>query len=161
MHLHLVILFAPLSMISQRIDLPRCLPLHSEGEKDAGKTFSRRLVWRDLAYWQMFHWPSMCSQPIRPAYADVEWGPPTASSSGDTEGSSRGEEEAVTRGGDEATMPASGWTAARTPSQAAMLCAWRRGRTGFPVVDAAMRQLWQTGWIHQNARMVGLAKDRQ
>jgi deoxyribodipyrimidine photo-lyase len=34
------------------------------------------------------------------------------------------------------------------------LQAWRRGRTGIPFVDAAMRQLWQTGWMHNRARMV-------
>jgi deoxyribodipyrimidine photo-lyase len=32
--------------------------------------------------------------------------------------------------------------------------AWRQGRTGYPVVDAAMRQLVQTGWIHNRARMI-------
>jgi deoxyribodipyrimidine photo-lyase len=32
--------------------------------------------------------------------------------------------------------------------------AWRNGRTGFPVVDAAMRQLMQTGWMHNRARMI-------
>ena len=32
--------------------------------------------------------------------------------------------------------------------------AWREGRTGYPVVDAAMRQLAQTGWMHNRARMV-------
>lgn len=31
---------------------------------------------------------------------------------------------------------------------------WRRGRTGVPLVDAAMRQLWATGWMHNRARMV-------
>lgn len=31
---------------------------------------------------------------------------------------------------------------------------WREGRTGFPVVDAAMRQLLQTGWMHNRARMI-------
>jgi deoxyribodipyrimidine photo-lyase len=36
----------------------------------------------------------------------------------------------------------------------AALRAWQRGRTGYPVVDAAMRQLWQTGWMHNRARMV-------
>ena len=34
------------------------------------------------------------------------------------------------------------------------LRAWQRGRTGYPVVDAAMRELWHTGWIHNRARMV-------
>jgi deoxyribodipyrimidine photo-lyase len=32
--------------------------------------------------------------------------------------------------------------------------AWREGRTGYPVVDAAMRQLVQTGWMHNRARMI-------
>jgi deoxyribodipyrimidine photo-lyase len=31
---------------------------------------------------------------------------------------------------------------------------WQRGRTGYPVVDAAMRQLWHTGWMHNRARMI-------
>ncbi len=34
------------------------------------------------------------------------------------------------------------------------LTAWQRGRTGYPFVDAAMRQLWTTGWMHNRARMV-------
>lgn len=32
--------------------------------------------------------------------------------------------------------------------------AWCRGRTGFPIVDAAMRQLNQTGWMHNRLRMI-------
>ncbi len=32
--------------------------------------------------------------------------------------------------------------------------AWRTGRTGYPVVDAAMRQLLATGWMHNRARMI-------
>ena len=32
--------------------------------------------------------------------------------------------------------------------------AWRRGRTGVPLVDAGMRQLWETGWMHNRVRMV-------
>ncbi|HWJ72159.1 MAG TPA: deoxyribodipyrimidine photo-lyase [Kaistia sp.] len=32
--------------------------------------------------------------------------------------------------------------------------AWQRGRTGFPIVDAGMRQLWQTGWMHNRVRMI-------
>ncbi|MGJ8671679.1 cryptochrome/photolyase family protein [Rubritalea sp.] len=31
---------------------------------------------------------------------------------------------------------------------------WQVGQTGYPVVDAAMRQLWQTGWMHNRARMI-------
>ena len=32
--------------------------------------------------------------------------------------------------------------------------AWTKGRTGYPVVDAGMRQLWQTGWMHNRVRMI-------
>ena len=34
------------------------------------------------------------------------------------------------------------------------LAAWREGRTGFPVVDAGMRQLRATGWMHNRVRMI-------
>jgi deoxyribodipyrimidine photo-lyase len=33
------------------------------------------------------------------------------------------------------------------------LAAWQRGRTGYPIVDAGMRELWQTGWMHNRVRM--------
>ena len=34
------------------------------------------------------------------------------------------------------------------------LRAWQRGRTGCPIVDAGMRELWATGWMHNRARMI-------
>ncbi len=34
------------------------------------------------------------------------------------------------------------------------LRAWQRGRTGYPIVDAGMRQLWQTGTMHNRVRMI-------
>jgi deoxyribodipyrimidine photo-lyase len=34
------------------------------------------------------------------------------------------------------------------------LSAWQSGQTGYPVVDAAMRQLAETGWMHNRARMI-------
>jgi deoxyribodipyrimidine photo-lyase len=34
------------------------------------------------------------------------------------------------------------------------LTAWKEGRTGFPIVDAGMRQLARTGWIHNRARLI-------
>ncbi|TKW61539.1 MAG: deoxyribodipyrimidine photo-lyase [Blastochloris viridis] len=32
--------------------------------------------------------------------------------------------------------------------------AWTKGKTGYPLVDAGMRELWQTGWMHNRVRMV-------
>ena len=34
------------------------------------------------------------------------------------------------------------------------LAAWQRGRTGYPIVDAGMRQLWASGWMHNRVRMI-------
>lgn len=31
---------------------------------------------------------------------------------------------------------------------------WQRGETGIPIIDAGMRQLWRTGWMHNRARMI-------
>jgi deoxyribodipyrimidine photo-lyase len=36
----------------------------------------------------------------------------------------------------------------------ARIRAWQQGRTGMPLVDAGMRQLWHTGWMHNRVRMV-------
>ncbi len=37
---------------------------------------------------------------------------------------------------------------------ARLLRAWQRGETGYPIIDAGMRQLWATGWMHNRVRMV-------
>jgi len=37
---------------------------------------------------------------------------------------------------------------------AGLLEAWQRGRTGYPIVDAGMRELWTTGWMHNRVRMI-------
>jgi deoxyribodipyrimidine photo-lyase len=36
----------------------------------------------------------------------------------------------------------------------AHLRAWQRGMTGYPIVDAGMRELWSTGYMHNRARMI-------
>ncbi|MCX6373681.1 MAG: deoxyribodipyrimidine photo-lyase [Actinobacteria bacterium] len=36
----------------------------------------------------------------------------------------------------------------------AALEAWRRGQTGYPFVDAGMRELWSTGWMHNRVRLI-------
>ncbi len=35
-----------------------------------------------------------------------------------------------------------------------LIRAWQRGRTGYPIVDAGMRALWETGWMHNRVRMI-------
>jgi deoxyribodipyrimidine photo-lyase len=54
------------------------------------------------------------------------------------------------------------YTAFPWKPNAAHLNAWQRGATGYPLVDAGMRQLWQTGWMHNRVRMIAasfLVKD--
>jgi deoxyribodipyrimidine photo-lyase len=34
------------------------------------------------------------------------------------------------------------------------LAAWQQGRTGFPIIDAGMHELWHTGWMHNRVRMI-------
>ena len=83
---------------------------------DMLKTFSRRLFWRDLAYYQLSCFPNMRDHCIRSHYEEMEW-------------VSGAEEER-------------------------RFNAWKWGRTGFPIVDAAMRELYATGWMTQSIRMV-------
>jgi len=56
------------------------------------------------------------------------------------------------------TLPESNWRASFDAfpwaNDKALLRAWQRGETGYPVVDAGMRQLWATGWMHNRARMI-------
>lgn len=35
-----------------------------------------------------------------------------------------------------------------------ILVAWQKGQTGYPIVDAGMRQLWHSGWMHNRVRMI-------
>ena len=42
----------------------------------------------------------------------------------------------------------------RDDPNGALLAAWQQGKTGYPMVDAGMRELWHTGWMHQNVRMI-------
>lgn len=48
----------------------------------------------------------------------------------------------------------SGLTHATPDESHDLIAAWKQGRTGFPFVDAGMRQLLETGWMHNRVRMV-------
>ncbi len=47
-----------------------------------------------------------------------------------------------------------GWDRVKWIDNAEWLEAWKRGRTGYPIVDAAQRQLLATGWMHNRLRMI-------
>jgi deoxyribodipyrimidine photo-lyase len=46
------------------------------------------------------------------------------------------------------------WRDVTEPAAKADLQAWQTGRTGYPIVDAGMRELWTTGWMHNRVRMI-------
>lgn len=46
------------------------------------------------------------------------------------------------------------WRDMTTPEVKAEYVAWTKGQTGYPIVDAGMRQLWTTGWMHNRVRMI-------
>jgi deoxyribodipyrimidine photo-lyase len=46
------------------------------------------------------------------------------------------------------------WRDSADPAVASDIAAWQHGRTGYPIVDAGMRQLWATGWMHNRVRMI-------
>jgi len=84
--------------------------------KEEKKTFGRRLIWRDLSYFQLAAFPLMRERGIRQHYDSTEW--------------IAGKEEQR------------------------RLNAWKKGMTGYPIVDAGMRELYKTGWMTQSVRMV-------
>ncbi|MGB5078757.1 MAG: deoxyribodipyrimidine photo-lyase, partial [Sphingorhabdus sp.] len=46
------------------------------------------------------------------------------------------------------------WRDIGDPAVKADYLAWTQGRTGYPIVDAGMRELWTTGWMHNRVRMI-------
>ena len=76
--------------------------------------FLRELGWREFAYHLLYHFPTITTENMRPAFNAFPWAKPT----------------------DE------------------VLARWQQGTTGIPLVDAGMRELWQTGVMHNRIRMV-------
>lgn len=46
------------------------------------------------------------------------------------------------------------WRDMSDPAVQQDFTAWKKGRTGYPIVDAGMRELWATGWMHNRVRMI-------
>jgi deoxyribodipyrimidine photolyase len=131
------------------------------GAKGGGGGLSRlfwhRLYRREFAYWQQANWPEMHRASVRQHYeARRDW---IAIDDDRRLGGKSTAAEDTTRA--DATSDSAD-SAPQTPlplppltvSGAEALRRWQRGETGFPVVDAGMRRLWTTGWMHQTERML-------
>lgn len=92
--------------------------------------FGRRMYWRDLSYYQLRCFPDMHTVGIRKHYDQTEWDDPN---------------KLVT---DKILRTTDG------PKLDTYLNRYKYGFTGFPLVDAGMRELQETGWMQQNVRMV-------
>ncbi|MGL3805541.1 cryptochrome/photolyase family protein [Paeniglutamicibacter sp. R2-26] len=99
------------------------------GAAAGARAMMRQLAWRDFCWNLLYHQPGMAEQNLRQEFDAFEWAWPSDGVPGDTRDAG---EAAVT--GD--------------------FRAWCRGETGFGLVDAGMKQLWDTGWMHNRVRMV-------
>ena len=79
----------------------------------SSETYRRELLWREFAFYLLWHRPELPDRCLRPEFEKLPWRE-------DPKG----------------------------------LRAWQRGQTGIPIVDAGMRELWQTGYMHNRVRMV-------
>jgi len=103
---------------------------HALGSKrsESAGIFASELGWREFCWHQYFHNPNLATANLRPEFDRFPWAWP---GSNNGNGKHPGHESA--------------------PEE---FRAWQQGRTGFPMVDAGQRQLWQSGWMHNRVRMV-------
>lgn len=87
--------------------------------------FLSEIGWREFSTALLFDNPHLARDNYRPAYDSFPWGY-TVDQIGSVD----------------------------EPASVAEVEAWRRGRTGIPLVDAGMRELWHTGTMHNRVRMV-------
>ena len=90
------------------------------------RAMMRQLAWRDFCWNLLYHQPGMAELNLRPEFDAFDWAWPS-------DGIPQDAEEAQANDDFEA---------------------WCRGETGFGLVDAGMKQLWETGWMHNRVRMV-------
>ncbi len=103
---------------------------HALGEKrsESSSIFASELGWREFCWHQYFHNPQLATANLRPEFDRFPWAWPGSDGSNGREPGHDG-----------------------APRE---FRAWKKGITGFPLVDAGQRQLWATGWMHNRVRMV-------
>jgi deoxyribodipyrimidine photo-lyase len=105
-------------------------------EKKGVASFINELIWREFYLQVLWNWPDVLQHEFQADYRSLPW-----------RAHWRPEEDDA-------------WS--REPDARKDFDCWREGRTGFPIVDAAMRQLSATGYMHNRTRMIAamfLTKD--
>ena len=101
--------------------------------------YLRELGWREFAHHLLYHFPHSAEQNLNPRFDRFRWARQLCSTESQASESHSGRSQSSTSESN------------KTPSE---LLAWQHGRTGVPLVDAGMRELWATGWMHNRVRMV-------
>lgn len=101
--------------------------------------FLRQLVWREFAWHRLYHLPDLAVRNVRSQFDRFEWAWSSHAAPWDH----------ALAFADPAMEP--DVDAAQHLGQ---LAHWQRGETGVPLVDAGMRELWETGRMHNRVRMV-------
>ncbi|WP_295625381.1 deoxyribodipyrimidine photo-lyase [uncultured Corynebacterium sp.] len=115
-----------------------------------GDAFHKELLWRDFAWHRRHHLPTLDTANTRPAFDAFPWAW-LPGELDDARAAGRDPRDAATDAGD--STGTAGADGAGAPHLDA-LSAWRRGETGIDVVDAGMRELWATGYMHNRVRMI-------
>ncbi|WFD24530.1 hypothetical protein MEQU1_003232 [Malassezia equina] len=102
-------------------------------------TFEREIFWREFNYHLLYHEPDLADRNHNPRFDSFAWAWPAKASH-------------VQQACEAGTLP-QGDELVMFKTRAALEC-WKSGHTGIPLVDAGMRQLWNTGWMHNRVRMV-------
>ena len=99
--------------------------------------FRDELLWRDFAWHRLFYNPELHRVNVRRQFDHFDWA------------WRDGELAEASAGGRDPRLP-------RDSSEQWLehLGAWRSGTTGISLVDAGMRELWHTGYMHNRVRMV-------
>ena len=101
--------------------------------------FLRQLVWREFAWHRLYHLPDLAVRNVRSQFDRFEWA--WSDNAAPWEHAQAFADPAMEPDAD----------AAQHLNQ---LAQWQRGDTGVPLVDAGMRELWETGTMHNRVRMV-------
>jgi len=86
--------------------------------------YLKQILWREFAHYLLYHFPHTVNQPLRQEFKNFNW------------------------------RELSGEEKIEALAVPALLRTWQRGETGYPIVDAGMKELWETAWMHNRARMI-------
>ncbi len=120
--------------------------LPDEGDAAA---FQNELMWRDFAWHRLYHRPNLATSNVRPEFDAFPWAWDPEELAQSTAGGRDGRRSVGWRGPDKARVES-----VASDDFRADLSDWRSGTTGIPLIDAGMRELWQTGHMHNRVRMV-------